>query len=241
MGQSFDFDSRQARVRQHPPCLLFTLRPSFLLPYGIVRTAEVEKALFWRHWGVPCDALAYGFGRKARFWYRAGLSCGRPHLVGTTVKPAPLMPQDLVAEEKIPGLAGAEVVVPTTVGGGWVRGLSLAKQTDRVSVQGAYGELVSEATTVFPPYRPRSGCTEGFQATREAWRQLVPQLVRVLCFLPAILKLTERCRGPLRRQVLARAGAVYHAVPKAQFARRLRRVAEWAHTSLDGSLAQRVA
>ena len=53
-------------------------RPSFLLPYGIGRTEEVEKALFLRQWGVPFEALATVFGRNAMFWYRAWLSFGLP-------------------------------------------------------------------------------------------------------------------------------------------------------------------
>src|SRR5215510_1932651 len=67
---------------------VFTVRPSFLLPYGMGRTEEVEKALFLRQWRVPFDALVYVFGRNAMFWYRAWLSFGRPNLVGTTVKHA---------------------------------------------------------------------------------------------------------------------------------------------------------
>jgi hypothetical protein len=228
------------RIKLKATGAVFTLRPSFLLPYGIGRTEEVEKALFLRHWGVPFDALAYVFGRNAMFWYRAWLSFGRPNLVGTTVKQATTMPQDLVADEKITWLAGTEVVVPTTVGGGCVLGVSVAQQTDSASLQKAYGEFVTEATTVFPTYRIRSVCTDGFQATRDAWHQLVPQVVLVLCFLHSILKLTERCRGPLRCQVLDRAWTVYHAATKAQFAQRLRRLADWARTSLDGSLAQMV-
>ena len=219
---------------------VFTLRPSFLMPYGIGRTEEVEKALFLRHWGVPFDSLAYVFGRDAMFWYRAWLSFGRPNLVGTTVKHATMMPQDLVADEKITWLAGTEVVVPTTVGGGCVLGISLTEQTASASLQAAYGEFVTEARAIFPRYRIRSVCTDGFQATRDAWRQLVPQLVLVLCFLHSILKLTERCRGPLRTQVLDRAWFVYHAVTKAQFAQRLRRLGEWARGTLDGSLAQTI-
>ena len=42
---------------------VFTLRPSFLLPYLSARTDEVEKALFLRQWGVPFSALAYEIGR----------------------------------------------------------------------------------------------------------------------------------------------------------------------------------
>ena len=228
------------RIKLKATGAVFTLRPSFLLPYGIGRTEEVEKALFLRQWGVPFDVLAYVFGRNAMFWYRAWLSFGRPNLVGTTVKYVTTMPQDLVADEKITWLAGSEVVVPTTVGGGCVLGISLSEQSDSKSLQEAYGEFVTEASVVFPTYRVRSVCTDGFQATRDAWRQLVPQLILVLCFLHSILKLTERCRGTLRHQVLDRAWTVYQAVTKAQFAQRLRRLAEWARSSLEGSLAQMV-
>src|SRR5215510_12094745 len=37
---------------------VFTLRPSFVMPYMIARTEEVEKALYLRQWGVPFGALA---------------------------------------------------------------------------------------------------------------------------------------------------------------------------------------
>jgi hypothetical protein len=228
------------RIKLKATGKVFTVRPSFLLPYGIGRTEEVEKALFLRQWGVPFDALAYVFGRNAMFWYRAWRSFGRPNLVGTTVKQPSTMPQDLVADEKITWLAGTEVVVPTTVGGGCVLGITVAEQATSLALQTAYGEFKTEATTVFPTYHARSVCTDGFQATRDAWRQLFPHLTLVLCFLHSILKLTERCRGALRTQVLERAWFVYHAVTKGQFAQRLRRLGEWGRATLDGSLAQTI-
>jgi hypothetical protein len=40
------------------------------MPYFIARTAEVERALFLRQWGVPFWALAEVFGRDAMLWYR---------------------------------------------------------------------------------------------------------------------------------------------------------------------------
>ena len=102
------------------------------------------------------------------------------------------------------------------------------------------GSLRPKPLTVFPTYQARSVCTDGFQATRDAWRQLFPHLTLVLCFLHSILKLTERCRGALRTQVLDRAWFVYHAVTKGQFAQRLRRLGEWGRATLDGSLAQTI-
>jgi hypothetical protein len=50
------------------PDEVFLVRPSFLLPYMVGRTEAVEKALSLRHWGVPCDALVYVFGRNAMYW-----------------------------------------------------------------------------------------------------------------------------------------------------------------------------
>jgi hypothetical protein len=117
---------------------VFTVRPSFVLPYLTARTEEVEKALFLRQWGVPFWALAAVFGRDAMFWYRVWRSFGRPNLVGTTVKRAETMPRDLVADEKITWLAGEEVVVPTTVGGGCVLGISVAVEATSDSLEEAY-------------------------------------------------------------------------------------------------------
>jgi hypothetical protein len=219
---------------------VFTVRPSFVLPYLTARTEEVEKARFLRQWGVPFWALAAVFGRDAMFWYRVWRSFGRPNLVGTTVKRAETMPRDLVADEKITWLAGEEVVVPTTVGGGCVLGISVAVEATSDSLEEAYGEFVTEAQEVFPDYQARSVCTDGFKPTREAWRRLFPQLTLVLCFLHSILKIKERCRGALRRQVLDRTWRVYQAATKGQFAQRLRRLAEWAGATLDGGVAEMV-
>jgi hypothetical protein len=250
MGAGYTFHDRYHSRKQHLVLRriklkatqeVFTLRPSFVLPYLVARTEEVEKALFLRQWGVPFEALAEVFGRDAMFWYRAWLGFGRPHLVGTTVKHESDMPQDLVADEKITWLAGAEVVVPTTVGGGCVLGISVAAEADSESLKAAYGEFAVEAKEVFAEYQVRSVCTDGFQATREAWRRLFPTITLVLCYLHAILKIKERCRGALRRQVLDRAWHVYQATTKGQFAQRVRRLSEWARATLDGTVAEMVS
>ena len=162
MGDGYTFHDRYRsrkqgvvlrRIKLKATAEVFTVRPSFVMPYLIARTAEVEKALFLRQWGVPFTALAKVFGRDAMFWYRAWLQFGRPNLVGTTVKRSETMPQDLVADEKITWLEGAEVVVPTTVGGGCVLGISVAQRADSDTLKDAYGEFVAEATAVFPPTR----------------------------------------------------------------------------------------
>ena len=91
-----------------------------------------------------------------------------------------------------------------------------------------------------PTYHPRSVCTDGWHATREAWRRLFPTITLVLCFLHAILKIQDRCTGALRHQVLERAWQVSQATTKRQCAQRLRRWAEWTPTHLSGAVAEMV-
>ena len=249
MDQGFTFHDCYASVKQdlivrriklQATGAVFTLRPSFVMPYMIARTEAVEKALYLRQWGVPFDALAYVFGRDAMFWYRAWLAFGRPSLLGTTVKDPQQVPTDLVADEKVTWVAGQEVYVPTTVGAGCFLGVSVVAAADTPTLAAGYGEFAREAQALVPTYHPRSVCTDGWHATREAWRRLFPKITLVLCFLHSVLKIKNRCTGALRHQVLTRAWHVYQATTKRQFTQRLRRLAEWTPTHLSGAVAEMV-
>jgi len=249
MDQGFTFhdcylsvkqDLSVRRIKVKATGAVFALRPSFVMPYMIERTEEVEKGLYLRQWEVPFDALAYVFGRDAMFWYRAWLAFGRPSLLGTTVKDPQQVPTDLVADEKVTWVAGQEVSVPTTVGGGCFLGVSVVAAADTAALATGYGEFAREAHALAPAYQPRSVCTDGWHATREAWRRLFPTITLVLCFLHSVLKIQDRCTGALRHHVLERVWHVYQATTKRQFAQRLRRLAEWTPTHLSGAVAAMV-
>lgn len=213
---------------------VWTVRPSFVLPYGVGRTEAVEKALYLRQFGVPFEALAYVFGRDASYWERLWLALGRNAVVGTTVKDATQLPRQLVADEKISWRNGQEVCVTATAGGNCLLGLGLAKEASAVALQAAYGEFKCEAQELDAAYTPETVCTNGFAATRLAWQTLSPATTLILCFLHGILKVTERCRGALRETVLERGWHCYHAVTAQEFSQRLRRLHEWAERSLSG-------
>jgi hypothetical protein len=51
------------RIRLAATGEVFQIRPSFLMPYLIGKTEEVEKALYLRQFDVPFEALAHVFGR----------------------------------------------------------------------------------------------------------------------------------------------------------------------------------
>ena len=224
------------RLRLKATGAVYTVTPSFVLPYGAGRTDEVEKALYLCQFGVPAEALAYVFGRSASYWERLVLSTGRLHLVGTTVKQAQHLPPQLVADEKITWEAGAEVLWATTVAQGCFLGAALASDATAAALGQAYGEFKAAAQPVAPAYAPSTVTTAGLRATRLAWQTLFPNSTLILCFLHGILKIAERCRGHLRHTVLERAWHCYDAPTGAAFAQRLRRFDEWAQRHLTGSL-----
>jgi len=106
---------------------VFSLRPSFVMPDGVGRTDEVEKALHLRGDGIAFETLVEVYGRDINYWERMWLSLGRNSLLGTTVKAPDRLPAQLVADEKITWLNGAEVLVATTVGEGCFLGAALAR------------------------------------------------------------------------------------------------------------------
>lgn len=231
---------RLRRIKLKASGEVFTLRPSFLMPYLVGRTDELERILYLRQWGVPFEALAYVFGRDAMFWYRAWVGLGRCNLVGSTVKSSEKMPKDLIADEKITWVCRQEVSVATTVGGQCFLGVEVVEKDDTEGLLTGYGQFAREAQDVFAQYKPRSVCTDGWKATREAWRKLFPKVTLVLCYLHSVLKIAGRCRGELRQEVLDRVWQAYRAETKASFSQRLRRLREWATVELSGVVEEMV-
>jgi hypothetical protein len=224
------------RLRLMATGQLYQVRPSFLMPSMTARTERVERGLYLRQWGVPFEALAYLFGRDAMCWYRAEVALGRPSLVGTPSKCPEKLPEHLLADEKHTGLEGHKRYLSTTVAGGCLRGASVTSSASTEALEAAYGEFADEARALNPAYSPKTVCTDGWEATQNAWQRLFPGICIILCFLHAVLKIGERCvrNLPLRTSLVDKAGSVYEAVTRAQFSQRLRRFREWGlkHTSL---------
>lgn len=219
---------------------VYGIRPSFVLPYGVGKTAEVEKALYLREFGVPYEALAYVFGRDANYWERIFLGLGRNSVVGTTVKSEDRLPMDLVGDEKVSWQTGQEVYITTTVGGGCFLGVAVAGELDAAALAAGYGEFKREAENVSPGYVPRTVCLDGCSATQLAWKTLFPTITVILCFLHGVLKAIDRCSGDLRQQVVKRLWFVYHASTQAEFTSRVQELKVWAEQSLAGTVQEMV-
>ena len=125
------------------------------------------------------------------------------------------------------------------MGGGGIRGATVTDAASADALAAAYGECAQEAPALSPPSSPKTVCTDGWEGPPSAWRRRCPTGGIRLCFLHAVLKLTERGgRDRARRTlVLDRVWAVSDSCPRAPVSQRLRRLREWATAGLpEGAL-----
>jgi len=147
---------RQRRIRMRATGAVFTLAPSFVLPYLRAHTEEVEKALFLLRFHVPYWAISYVFGQSAMYWYRLQCSLGSFSIVGTTVAEAQTLPSHLVADEKHTRLQGARAYVAMTAAGECILGASVSPQASTPALSAGLRGLC-----------PRSPGTQGRLPTRD--------------------------------------------------------------------------
>ena len=223
---------RQRRVKLKGDGRVYQLRPSFMMPYMIGRTAAVEKPLLLRRWGVPFEALAYVFGRDPMYWYRAYVSLGRSSVVGTTIKATDRLPAHGIADEKHTRCRGRRVYIPTTVADNCILGAEVVEAADTETLTQGYGVFRSEAHQLDPHYAPQTVNTDGWKPTQAAWKTLFPSVTLLLCFLHAVLAVKNRCRRAptLGYEVVAALWQVYAAPTVAAFAQRIRRLREGLQT-----------
>jgi hypothetical protein len=220
---------RMRRIKLKRNEEVYQLRPSFVMPYMIGRTQEVEKALYYRRWGVPFDALAYGFGRNPMYWYRAYVSLGRLSLVGTTIKDPDRLPAHVLADEKHSRRRGNKTYIPTTVAQECILGAQVVESAGEEDLKKGYQVFRDEAQALQADYTPDTVNVDGWTPTHNVWKALFPLITILWCFLHFVLKIKNRCRSDkdLLSQLQDRIWPLYHAENRASFAQRVRRLREW--------------
>ena len=221
---------------------VYQVRPSFMMPYLVAKTEEVEKALFLRRWGVPFGALTYVFGRNDMFWYRAYLSLGRNSIVGATVKSPAKLPEHLLADEKHTRFNGEKIYAPTTVARECILGVGLADNAGTEALTKSYAHFKEEALNLNPDYQPKTINTDGWEHTQRAWKSLFSGVTLILCFLHAFLSIRDRCKRDkeLLRTISDKVWNIYHAGTIARFSQRVRRLRQWAENILIDSVRDKV-
>jgi hypothetical protein len=140
------------------------------------------------------------------------------------------VPEHLVADEHHQPRDGVKNYIATTVAEGCCLGAALSQTADADDLAAAYGVFQAEAQNVQADYRPQTVNTDGWAATRQAWRALFPLVVILRCFLHGWLNIRARAKhlGELFRALGEKVWHAYHASSRRSFAQRLRRLGEWA-------------
>jgi hypothetical protein len=196
---------------------------------------EVEKALFLHEkFGVAFWGLTYVFGRNDMYWYRLTQHLGRNSIVGTTLKDPDKLPEHLLADEKHTDLNGENAYLAITVAEDCVLGASLALAADEKELTEAYRRFKTEALQLKPDYQPQTVNTDGWFATRLAWKALFPAIVLISCFLHAFIKIRACCQRMKNDfvEIQAQVWDIYHAPDPLTFMKRVAAFKTWAILTL---------
>ena len=230
---------QQRRIKILATGDVYSISPSFVMPYMTGFVSDVETAMFFQRFSVPFWALTYGFGRNDMYWYRMVTAFGRCSIVGTTVKHPESLPKDLVADEKHTSLKREKIYAALTVGEGCVLGTSVCQSANEQALTQAYGKFADEAKNVDPDYQPDTTNTDGWQATGKAWQNLFPFVTVIKCFLHAFISIRDRAKKKHRDLFDEIAEAVWHAYRaenKRSFSQRIRRLREKALAKIKAGI-----
>ena len=235
---SAKLDVRVRRIKLKATGEVYGICPSFVMPYMVGYTLDVEPALFLEGFGVPFWGLTHVFGHDDMYWYRLTTAVGRNSIVGTTVKHPGSVPNDLVADEKHTTHHGGKVYAAVTAGENCVLGAAMCRGADTASLSQGYGVFAAEAHNLDADYRTETVNTDGWGATKTAWKTLFPKILIIQCFLHAFIKVRERCKkwGEVFTQISTAVWEAYHAPNKRAFSQRIRRLREWAQATLEAGI-----
>ena len=209
---------------------VYTIRPSFVLPYMTGYTDEVENGLLLLNFGVPYWLVSHVCGRDDMYWQRLEVSFGRNSLVGTTVRSSDKLPKDLVPDEKHTSINGQKTYIPTTVGGECVLGAAMSPSAGEKDLIQGYGQFRTETLNVDPDYQPDTVNTDGWRATINAWQTLFPAATMILCFLHSFIKIRNcgKRLGATYFELCTKVWEVYHCATEAEFHPKMADLAVWA-------------
>jgi len=209
----------------------YSVRPSFVLPYMRRLTGDVSNALFLRKFDVPFWAIAHIYGTNAMYWYRLHNTLGRSSLVGTTIKDAQLLPENIAADEKHTQRLGDKVYVATVVAEGCILSAQVSESASNEHLHTAYSVFKQEAEELDDHYAPITVNTDAWSATINAFNRLFPAVVMIRCFLHLYIKMRDRAKIKFRDELHKAAEKLWHcynALDKRTFSQRVRRLYDWA-------------
>jgi len=217
----------------------YLIHPCFEMPYLRGKTSEVSKGLHLRKYSTPYHVIADNHGANAMYWYRAELSLGCNNIVGTTVKRMDKMPRHLIVDEHHSRLKGNKVYICTTVGGNCFLGAAVSNSISFSDLRNAYGIFKSELNKLHPNYKLLTINTDGFRSTVKAIKHIYPDVLCILCFLHAYLKIQTNATKEYSEFcpiIYDKIWSAYRSNDQRSFAQKIRRLEEWTTDNVPDSL-----
>ena len=115
-----------------------------------------------------------------------------------------------------------------TVGEDAIMGVDLTNSADDGHMREACDQVAAEAENLAPRYAPKTVNTDGWAATRNAFKSLFPGIAVILCFLHGFLKIRDRSRQD--PELHRRGWDVYRAATADEFRRLMGQFQEWCGT-----------
>jgi len=222
---------------------VFSIQPSFVMPYMTGLTDEIEKALYLMQYAVPFSALTHVFGRNDTYWYRVMTHFGRYGIVQTTVQQPEDIPQELLADEKHSRFNGEKCYIATTVGDDCILGASVTLKADEKSLTEGYQTFKDEVLVFKPDYQPQTVNIDGWSATQNAWHTLFSTIIVIECFLHAFISIRARCKRKFKTiwpQIQDNIWDIYKAETDVEFLSRIKLFHLWAIEHVSGTALEAI-
>jgi len=213
---------------------IYAIQPSFIMPYWSGKVEDCREGIMLYLRGTSLDSITACFGDTQSKWLDRVNHFGRFSIVGTTVKNPALLSQSLTADEKITFLNGKEIYACMTVGDNCILGADLSLTENEQGLKESYGTFKQEALNISPNYQPTSVNTDGWSATRKAWKGLFNEIVLILCFLHSYIKIRSISKKePLKSELFNQVWDAYKADNKTDFIHKIIQIDQWAKKNIN--------
>lgn len=213
---------------------IYTIHPSFIMPYWSGKVVDCREGILLYLRGTSLDSIVTCFGENQQKWLDRVNHLGRFSIVGTTVKNPDLLAESLTADEKITSLNGKEIYACVTVGENCILGADLSLTEDEHGLKESYDVFKQESLNIAPNYQPKSVNTDGWAATRKAWKGLFNEIMLILCFLHSYIKIRNISKKePLKNELFNQVWEAYDADNKTEFISKITQIDDWAKKNIN--------
>jgi hypothetical protein len=213
---------------------IYTIHPIFVMPYWSGKVVDCRDGIMLYLRGTSLDSIVTCFGENQQKWLDRVNHLGRFSIVGTTVKSPDLLAESLTADEKITFLNGKEIYACVTVGEDCILGADLSLTEDEDGLKESYDIFKQESLNISPTYQPKSVNTDGWAATRKAWKGLFNEVILILCFLHSYIKIRSISKKePLKNELFNQVWEAYNTENKTDFISKIAQIDDWAKKNIN--------